>query len=217
MICVHHRPEFREDAGHAPGYLVRKSMRFASQRFAPVGAIIVPRGSAMLIDEVAAQAAARLNLTRGRDNIWRGRCPVCGYAKPSLELAVEQDRIAVACSACGADASVARMIGLPSELVVVRGARQWKIVDPKTQVQFQSGADNMTKHPRSVTWHTALACKPPRNCSARIAVLTTIARPSPPSRPRCSVASRSVCRSNAGCDDGCYPTAPPSPTRFPRS
>ena len=77
----------------------------------------------MLIDDFAAQAAARLNLTRGRDNIWRGRCPVCGYAKPSLELAVQQDRIAVTCSACGADAGIARMIGIPIELVVARRAQ----------------------------------------------------------------------------------------------
>ena len=81
----------------------------------------------MLIKDVATQAAARLNLTRGRDNIWRGRCPVCGYAKPSLELAVQQDRIAVTCSACGADAGVARMMGLPSELVVVRKVQQSKV------------------------------------------------------------------------------------------
>ena len=81
----------------------------------------------MLIDDVAARAAARLNLTRGRDNIWRGRCPVCGYAKPSLELAVQRDRIVVSCNACGADASIARMVGLPSELVVVRKAQQWKV------------------------------------------------------------------------------------------
>lgn len=81
----------------------------------------------MLIDAVAAQAAARLNLTRGRDNIWRGRCTVCGYAKPSLELAVQQDRIAVACSACGADAGIARMIGIPSELVVARRAQPSKV------------------------------------------------------------------------------------------
>ena len=81
----------------------------------------------MLIDDVAAQAAARLNLTRGRDNIWRGRCPVCGYAKQSLELAVQRDRIVVRCTVCGADASIARMMGLPSELVVVRRAQQWKV------------------------------------------------------------------------------------------
>src|SRR5262249_6449975 len=72
----------------------------------------------MLIHDVAAQAAARLNLTRGRDNIWRGRCPACGYAKPTLELAVQRDRIVVRCTACGADASIARMMGLPTELLV---------------------------------------------------------------------------------------------------
>ena len=51
--------------------------------------------------DIATEAAARLNLTRGRDNKWRGRCPACGYAKPTLEVAVEQDRIAISCSACG--------------------------------------------------------------------------------------------------------------------
>ena len=81
----------------------------------------------MLIDDVAARAAARLNLTRGRDNIWRERCPVCGYAKPSLEVAVQRDRIVVRCTACGADASIARMIGIPSELVVARRAQPSKV------------------------------------------------------------------------------------------
>jgi len=81
----------------------------------------------MLINDVAAQAAARLNLTRGRDNIWRGRCPACGYAKPTLELAVQRDRIVVRCTACGADASIARMMGLPSELLVAPTARPSKV------------------------------------------------------------------------------------------
>jgi hypothetical protein len=72
----------------------------------------------MLINDVAAQAAARFNLTRGRDSTWRGRCPACGYAKPSLELAVQRDRIVIRCTARGADASIARMMDLPSELVV---------------------------------------------------------------------------------------------------
>ena len=76
---------------------------------------------------MATQAAARLNLTRGRDNIWRGRCPACGYAKPTLELAVQRDRIVVRCTACGADASIARMMGLPSELVVAPTARPSKV------------------------------------------------------------------------------------------
>lgn len=79
------------------------------------------------INDVATQAAARLNLTRGRDNIWRGRCPACGYAKPTLELAVQRDRIVVRCTACGADASIARMMGLPSELVVAPTARPSKV------------------------------------------------------------------------------------------
>jgi hypothetical protein len=81
----------------------------------------------MRINDVATQAAARLNLTRGRDNIWRGRCPACGYAKPTLELAVQRDRIVVRCTACGADASIARMMGLPSELVVAPTARPSKV------------------------------------------------------------------------------------------
>ena len=52
----------------------------------------------MTVIDIATEAAARLNLTRGRDNKWRGRCPACGYAKPTLEVAVEQDRIAMSCS-----------------------------------------------------------------------------------------------------------------------
>jgi hypothetical protein len=49
------------------------------------------------IIDIATQASARLNLTRGRDNKRRGHCPACGYAKPTLEVAVGQDRIAVSC------------------------------------------------------------------------------------------------------------------------
>lgn len=45
------------------------------------------------IVDIATEAAARLNLTRGRDNKWRGRCPACGYHKPTLEVGVEHDRI----------------------------------------------------------------------------------------------------------------------------
>jgi putative DNA primase/helicase len=77
----------------------------------------------MLIKDVVAQAAARLNLIRGRDNIWRGRCPACRYAKSTLELRVQCDRIEVRCTACGADASIARMMGLPNEPVVAPTAR----------------------------------------------------------------------------------------------
>ena len=81
----------------------------------------------MLINDVATQAAARLNLTRGRDCIWRGRCPACGYAKPTFELAIQRDRIVVRCAACGADATIARMMGLPSEVVVAPTARPSKV------------------------------------------------------------------------------------------
>jgi hypothetical protein len=81
----------------------------------------------MLINDVAAQAAAHLNLIRGRDNIWRGRCPACGYAKSTLELGVRCDRIEVRCTACGADAGIARMMGIPNELVVAPTARPSKV------------------------------------------------------------------------------------------
>jgi putative DNA primase/helicase len=83
--------------------------------------------SRVQLRDVAAQAAARLNLIYGRDNIWRGRCPACGYAKPTLELGVQCDRIEIRCIACGADASIARMIGLPNELVVAPTARPSKV------------------------------------------------------------------------------------------
>ena len=62
----------------------------------------------MSIIDIAIEAAP--DLTRGRDNRWRGRCPACGYAKPTLEVAVEQDRL-VSCSACGEIAGIAAMMG----------------------------------------------------------------------------------------------------------
>jgi putative DNA primase/helicase len=70
------------------------------------------------IADIVARAAARLNLTRGRDGKWRGRCPACGYAKPTLEVALEQDRIAVSCAACGSVGGIAAMLGVPSEVVI---------------------------------------------------------------------------------------------------
>ncbi len=81
----------------------------------------------MGIIDIATEAAARLNLTRGRDNKWRGRCPACGYAKPTLEVAVEQDRIAVSCSACGAVAGIAAMMGIPSDIVIAPCAQPSKV------------------------------------------------------------------------------------------
>jgi len=74
----------------------------------------------MSIVDIATEAAARLNLTRGRDNKWRRCCPACGYAKPTLEVAVEQDRIAISCSACGAVAGIAAMMGELSHIHLLR-------------------------------------------------------------------------------------------------
>ena len=68
-------------------------------------------------EELVTEAAARLNLTRGRDNKWRGRCPACGYAKHTLELTVEQDRIAVSCNACGDITGIAAAMGIRRDLV----------------------------------------------------------------------------------------------------
>jgi Toprim domain len=79
------------------------------------------------LTEIATQAAARLNLIRGRDNRWRGRCPACGYPKPTFEVAVEQDRIAVSCTACGAVGGIAAMMGIPSELIVAPRAQPSKV------------------------------------------------------------------------------------------
>jgi hypothetical protein len=81
----------------------------------------------MSIIDIATQAAARLNLTRGRDNKWRGRCPACGYAKPTLEVAVEQDRIAVSCKACGAVAGIAAMMGIATDIVIAPSVQPSKI------------------------------------------------------------------------------------------
>jgi hypothetical protein len=79
------------------------------------------------IIDIATQAAARLNLTRGRDNKWRGRCPACGYAKPTLEVAIEQDRIAVSCKACGAIAGIAAMMGIASDIVIAPSVQPSKV------------------------------------------------------------------------------------------
>jgi hypothetical protein len=81
----------------------------------------------MSIVDIATEAAARLNLTRGRDNKWRGRCPACGYAKPTLQVAVGQDRIAISCSACGAVAGIAAMMGVAGDIVIAPSLRPSKV------------------------------------------------------------------------------------------
>ena len=85
------------------------------------------RKSAPGILDIAIAAATRLNLTRGRDNKWRGRCPACGYAKLTLEVAVEQDRIAVSCSACGEVAGIAAMMGIARDIVIAPRALPSKV------------------------------------------------------------------------------------------
>ena len=75
------------------------------------------------IVDIATDAAARLNLTGGRDNKWRGRCPVCCYGKHTLEVAVEQDCIAVCCNACGNIAGIAAAMGIPRALVIAPSPR----------------------------------------------------------------------------------------------
>ena len=91
------------------------------------------------IVDIATEAAARLNLTRGRDNKWRGRCPACGYPKPTLEVAVQQDRLAISCSACGGVAGIAAVMGVPSDIVtapsaqpskVARAIKTWRNAEP---------------------------------------------------------------------------------------
>jgi putative DNA primase/helicase len=79
------------------------------------------------IVNIATEAAARLNLTRGHDNKWRGRCPACGYHKPTLEVGVEHDRISVSCNACGATAAIAAAMGVASDLVIKPTVRSSKI------------------------------------------------------------------------------------------
>ena len=75
-----------------------------------------------------AQAAARLNLTRGLDGGYRGTCPCCGYGKPTLSLNVRSGGIAVSCVACGEVARIAVIAGLSPELLVPaeQPLRRWR-------------------------------------------------------------------------------------------
>jgi hypothetical protein len=79
------------------------------------------------IVNIAIVAAARLNLTRGRDNKWRGRCPACGYAKHTLEVAVQENRIAVSCNACGSIDGIAAAMGIPRDLVIAPSPQPSKV------------------------------------------------------------------------------------------
>jgi hypothetical protein len=89
----------------------------------------------MIIAEIVNEAAARLNLIRGRDDRWRGRCPACSYSKPTLEVALQDGRIAISCKACGAVSRIAAIMGIAHALVVAptvevskvtRAIRAWR-------------------------------------------------------------------------------------------
>ena len=69
------------------------------------------------IDLLVTEAAHRLGLTLGRDAIWRGRCPACGYGKPSLAIKAHAHGIEVGCVACNAVRTIGTLLGLPPEFV----------------------------------------------------------------------------------------------------
>jgi Toprim domain len=120
--------QFEQQQHTTPPTSFQSRDTIASQRGTINNSILVRAPQAIpSIADIVAHAAARLNLTRGRDSKWRGRCPACGYAKPTLEVAVEQDRIAVSCSACGSVGGIAAMMGVPSELVVAPGPKPSKL------------------------------------------------------------------------------------------
>jgi hypothetical protein len=89
------------------------------------------------IPDMAAQAAARLNLTLGRDHVWRGRCPACGYGKPTLAIKATADRITICCAACGGIPKIASILGLSADLIAA----------PKSNASKAASAVD--------TWHNA--------------------------------------------------------------
>jgi hypothetical protein len=74
----------------------------------------------------AAQAASRLSLNLGRDHVYRGRCPRCAYGKATLSMRVHGGGIAVMCVQCGGGPALARLAGLPAELVAPEPASSTK-------------------------------------------------------------------------------------------
>jgi hypothetical protein len=70
------------------------------------------------VQRIAAGAATRLNLALGRDDVWRGRCPSCCYAKSTLEIKVRNQGIVISCAACGEVAGIAAIAGIPSDILV---------------------------------------------------------------------------------------------------
>jgi len=70
------------------------------------------------VQRIAAGAATRLNLALGHDDVWRGRCPSCGYGKPTLQLKVRGQGVSISCAACGEVEAIAAIAGIPSDLIV---------------------------------------------------------------------------------------------------
>ena len=70
------------------------------------------------MQRVAADAATRLNLALGRDNVWRGRCPSCSYGKSTLQIKVRTLGIIVSCAACGEVAGIAAIADIPTDMLV---------------------------------------------------------------------------------------------------
>ncbi len=69
------------------------------------------------LHRIAAQAASRLNLALGRDSVWRGRCPCCGYGKPTVQIKVQDHGIGVSCLACGQGDKIAAIAGIAPNLL----------------------------------------------------------------------------------------------------
>jgi hypothetical protein len=70
------------------------------------------------VECIATQAATRLNLALGRDDVWRGRCPCCCYGKSTLQLKVRSQGISISCASCGEVAGIAAIAGIAADLVV---------------------------------------------------------------------------------------------------
>jgi hypothetical protein len=70
------------------------------------------------MQRVAAQAATRLNLALGHDDVWRGRCPSCRYGKKTLAIKVVNQGLVISCAACGELGGIAAIAGIAADLVV---------------------------------------------------------------------------------------------------
>ena len=99
------------------------------------------------VECIATQAATRLNLALGCDDVWRGRCPICTYGKPTLQLKVRSQGISISCAACGEVAGIAAIAGIPSDLIVApepaalkvaRALKLWGMATPAVATPVES-------------------------------------------------------------------------------